>query len=1099
MTFDAAEKHQSQLPALMLLVAMGFTPLSQAQALALRGGKLRNVVLDDLLAEQLLRINRYTYRGKDYAFDLEDAHEAMRRLKPTPDRLKGLKVTNQEIYDTLVLGTTITKTIDGDSKSYSFRFIDWKNPQNNAFHVTAEFAVERTGSTETKRCDIVAFVNGIPFIVIENKRPTESLAKADSQLIGYQQEDRIPQLFHFAQLLMVMNRLDARYATVGTPKKFWHAWRDEEVADDDVLAAINSERLKGEIDQIDDMISGGDEGGGDQDVNRPLGFAEEQAIFAGDFANAREYFNALRDEGGRVVSAQDRMIMALCRPDRLLDLVRRFTVFDGGVRKIARHQQFFGIRKAVERIKQFDVTGTRKGGVIWHTQGSGKSLTMVMLGRALALDPGIVNPRLIIVTDRDDLDKQIKDTFKSCDLEPRRATSGADLLQLIRGKAPLITTIINKFDTALRNGDLVDDDANVFVLVDESHRSQTGKFGGHGQFAMKMRRLLPKACYLGFTGTPLLKKDKNTLSTFGGLIHKYAIDEAVADGAVVPLLYEGRMVEQQVSGDVIDKWFEKISGGLTDQQKADLKRKFSRLDALNKTTQAIRAKAFDISEHFRQHWQGTGFKAQLVAPSKSAAIRFREVLDEIGHVSSAVIISPPDDNEDNEETDQESKDLVRVFWDKMMARYKTEDEYNRLLIEDFKGTGDPEVLIVVSKLLTGFDAPRNTVLYICKPLKEHNLLQAIARVNRLFETEEGGEKEFGVIIDYEGLLGELDKALTTYSAFEGYENADLAETVHDVREEIRRLPQLHDQLWDLFKPVKNKKDMEQFEQLLADEALRHDFYERLKAFSRCLHISMSSDKLLDVFDEKKIDQFKRDWKQFAELKRAVQIRYQEIVDVKEFEPKIRKLLDDHVVAMPAETVIELININDPDALNAAIEDSGVSAASKADRIASATRRAITEKMDQDPTLYLAFSELLTQTISDYRAKRLSEREYLRSVVDLASKVAAKDRGANVPDAIKSNEDGQAFFGILNGKLASASGQLGANEIADISLKIIDVVKAHLIVGVWANEVAQNNMRNAIDDYFFDDVRDVKGIDLPVEVLDDLEQQIMDLARARFPA
>lgn len=1099
MTFDAAEKHQSQLPALMLLVAMGFKPLSQAQALDLRGGKLRNVVLDDILAEQLLSINRYTYRGKDYAFDLEDAHEAMRRLKPTPDRRKGLKVTNQEIYDTLVLGTTITKTIDGDSKSYSFRFIDWQNPKNNAFHVTAEFAVERTGSTETKRCDIVAFINGIPFVVIENKRPTESLAKADSQLIGYQQEDRIPQLFHFAQLLMVMNRVDARYATVGTPKKFWHAWRDEEVAEDDVLSAINSERLKGEIDQIDDMLSGDDKSADDHDINRPLGFAEEQAIFAGDFANAREYFSALRDEGGRVVTVQDRMIMALCRPDRLLDLVRRFTVFDGGMRKIARHQQFFGIRKAVERIKQFDVSGTRKGGVIWHTQGSGKSLTMVMLGRALALDPGIVNPRLIIVTDRDDLDKQIKDTFKSCDMEPKRATSGADLLQLIRNKTPLITTIINKFDTALRNGDFADEDANVFVLVDESHRSQIGKFGGHGQFAMKMRRLLPKACYLGFTGTPLLKKDKNTLSTFGGLIHKYAIDEAVADGAVVPLLYEGRMVEQKVSGEVIDKWFEKISGGLTDEQKADLKRKFSRLDALNKTTQAIRAKAFDISEHYRQHWQGTGFKAQLVAPSKSAAIRFKEVLDEIGHVSSAVIISPPDDNEDNEETDQESKDLVRIFWGKMMARHKTEDEYNRQLIEDFKGTGDPEILIVVSKLLTGFDAPRNTVLYICKPLKEHNLLQAIARVNRLFEAEDGGEKEFGVIIDYEGLLGELDKALTTYSAFEGYENADLAETVHDVREEIRRLPQLHDQLWDLFKPVRNKKDMEQFEQLLADEAIRHDFYERLKAFSRCLHISMSSDKLLDVFDEKKIDQFKRDWKQFAELKRAIQIRYQEIVDVKEFEPKIRKLLDDHVVAMPAETVIELININDPDALNAAIEDSGVSAASKADRIASATRRAITEKMDQDPTLYLAFSELLTQTISDYRAKRLSEREYLRSVVDLAAKVAARDRGANVPDAIKSDEDGQAFYGILNGKLATTSGQLSADEVADISLKIIDVVKAHLIVGVWANEVAQNNMRNAIDDYFFDDVRDVKGIDLPVEMLDALEQQIMDLARARFPA
>jgi type I restriction enzyme R subunit len=255
-----------------------------------------------------------------------------------------------------------------------------------------------------------------------------------------------------------------------------------------------------------------------------------------------------------------------------------------------------------------------------------------------------------------------------------------------------------------------DQDTNLFVLVDESHRSQTGRYGGHGKFAMRMRRILPHACYLGFTGTPLLKKEKNTLATFGGLIHRYAIDEAVADEAVVPLLYEGRMVEQQVSGNVIDSWFEKISEGLTDKQKADLKRKFSRVDALSKTGQAIRAKAFDISEHYRQFWQGTGFKAQLVAPSKAAAIRFKEVLDEIGHVSSEIIISPPDDHEGNEEVDKESKDLVRKFWDAVMAKYKAESEYNRHIIDAFKGSHSPEILIVVSKLLTGFDAPRNTVL-----------------------------------------------------------------------------------------------------------------------------------------------------------------------------------------------------------------------------------------------------------------------------------------------------------------------------------------------------------------------------------------------------
>ena len=1069
MTFNAAEKFQSQIPAIQLLVAMGFKPLSQEEALALRGGRQRNVVLDDVLVESLMRINRFTHRGRDYGFDLEDAHEAMRRLKPTPDRLKGLRGTNQDIYDTLVLGTTITKSINGDSKSYSFRFIDWENPENNVFHVTAEFAVERTGTTQTKRCDIVAFVNGIPVLVIENKRPTESLKKADSQLIGYQHEDNIPQLFHFAQLLISMKRSEARYATVGTKRQFWQTWRDEEDTDE-AIAPL---------------------------ANRDLTNAEKDAIFSGDFSTARTYFEAMAAEGDRAVTAQDRTTYALCRPERLLDLIRRFTVFDGGVRKVARHQQFFGIRRAVETVKQFDINGARKGGVIWHTQGSGKSLTMVMLGRSLALDKTIRNPRILIVTDRDDLDKQIKDTFKSCDLEPIRATSGSHLLELIRDRAPLVTTIINKFETALRNSQAADEDANIFVLVDESHRTQTGRYGGHSQFATKMRRLLPQACYLGFTGTPLLKKEKNTLSTFGRLIHRYAIDEAVADEAVVPLLYEGRLVEQQITGNVIDRWFEKISEGLTNSQKADLKAKFSRMDALSKTGQTIRAKAFDISEHFRQHWQGTGFKAQLVAPSKAAAVRFKEVLDEIGHVSSAVVISPPDDNEGNEEVDQESKDVVRGFWSKMIAQYKTEDEYNRQIIDAFKGSGDPEILIVVSKLLTGFDAPRNTVLYVCKSLKEHNLLQAIARVNRLYEDGDT-EKQFGFIVDYEGLLGELDSALTTYSAFEGYEAADLAGTVHDVREEIRKLPQLHDQLWDIFKPVRNKKDMEQFEQLLGDESLRQDFYARLRAFSRCLHISLSSDKLLDVFDEVKIDTLKRDWKQFSELRRSVQLRYQETVDVREFEPKIQKLLDDHVVALPAETIIEVVNINDPDALKAVVEETGVSEASRADRIASATRRAITEKMEEDPTFYREFSELLKDTIRAYRERRLSERDYLNSVVDLASKVARKDRGREVPEPIRGDDDAQAFFGVLDTRLASNDGvQVSGDDAARIALDIVGIIRAHLIVDIWSNDVAQNNLRNAIDDFFFDVLRDQKGIELPVEVLDDIELKIMDLARARF--
>jgi type I restriction enzyme, R subunit len=927
-------------------------------------------------------------------------------------------------------------------------------------------AIERSATTQTRRCDIVFFVNGVPFIVIENKRPTESLKKAGSQLIGYQHEDNIPQLFHYAQLLMTMNRQEARYATVGTPQKFWQTWRDDEDKESNIGPFIN----------------------------RPFTDVERTAIFSGDFSEALYFFDALAAEGDRAVTAQDKLIFALCRQGRMLDLIRRFTVFDGGVRKIARHQQYFGIRAAVERVKQRDHNNKRKGGVIWHTQGSGKSLTMVMLGRALALDRNIPNPRIIIVTDRDDLDKQIKGTFKSCEMEPIRATSGSNLLELIEHKTPLITTIINKFDTALKAREIKDESTEVFVLIDESHRTQTGRYGGYGTFALKMRRVLPNACYLGFTGTPLLKKEKNTLATFGGLIHKYAIDEAVADGAVVPLLYEGRLVEQQITGRAIDQWFDKISEGLTEKQRADLKRKFSRVDALAKTGQAIRAKAFDVSEHYRQHWQGTGFKAQLVAPSKATAIRFKDVLDEVSHVTSEVIISGPDDREGNEEVDKESKDLVRKFWDKMMVRYKTEDEYNRQVIDAFKSSDDPEILIVVSKLLTGFDAPRDTVLYLCKQLRDHNLLQAIARVNRLFE-EDGQEKQFGFIIDYEGLLGELDKALTTYSAFDGFDSEDLVGALHDIREEIRKLPQLHDQLWDLFKDVANKKDMEQFERFLADEAKRQEFYERLRAFSRCLHIGLSSDKFFDVFSNKKVETFKTDWKRFSELRRAVQIRYQEIVDIKEFEPKIQKLLDDHVVASPARTIIELVNINDPDALKSVVDEKDTSDASKADRILHATKRTITENIEEDPALYKKFSEMLETAIQDYQDKRISEKEYLRSAIDLATKIAKKDRGRNAPAVIAGNDDAQAVFGILEPILIS---HVPRDDVAEISLKIVDIIRENLIVDVWSNDVAKNKIRNGIEDYFFDVVRDQKGIELSLDKLDDVELKIMDLARARFP-
>ena len=367
------------------------------------------------------------------------------------------------------------------------------------------------------------------------------------------------------------------------------------------------------------------------------------------------------------------------------------------------------------------------------------------------------------------------------------------------------------------------------MLVDESHRSQ------YGSAHAKMRQVLPHACYIGFTGTPLLKAEKSTAAKFGGFIHSYSMRRAVEDKAVVPLLYEGRMAELDVDQGGIDKWFERVTQGLTDEQRADLKRKFSRAEAISAAEQRVKQIAYDLSDHFSRNFGGTGFKAQLATASKALALKYKRYLDEFGLVTSTVVISPPDTREGNEEVDEAKTPEVEAFWKRMMERYRTEEAYIREIKEDFGRADGVEVLIVVDKLLVGFDEPRNTVLYVDKPLKEHALLQAIARVNRLYEG-----KDFGYVIDYRGVLGELNAAMQTYNALEGYDSADIAGTITDVSAEIARLPGLHSELWAIFNPVPNKQDVEALQRFLAPEDLRQEFYDALTAYAKTLGVALGA-------------------------------------------------------------------------------------------------------------------------------------------------------------------------------------------------------------------------------------------------------------------
>ena len=1068
------ESHVSQIPAIQVLLQLGYSYLGPEEVAVERRGKLGNVVLEDVLATQLKRINRVQAKGQVVPFTDGAVTTAIETLRSVP--YDGLCRTSEKIHDLLTLGMSVDQTIDDRTQGRSLRFIDWEHPRNNAFHVVAEFKVARTASNETRRPDIVCFVNGIPFVVIECKRREEkdSITAAIKQNLRNQQEDEIPQLYAYASLTLALNKEAGRYATTGTKEKFWSKWKELNDVSTEVHRLINS-------------------------PPRPK---EHDKLFTGEFAYARPYFEALAAAGPREVSAQDRVLFSVCRPDRIIEIARQFILFDDGgtTKKVARYQQYFAVRKAMERIRQRDAQERRRGGIVWHTQGSGKSLTMVMLAKSLALEPSIPNPRIVLVTDRIDLDDQIWKTFHQCGKEPEQARTGKHLAELLADdRVAVITTILDKFGAAAEANDSFRNlNSDLFVLVDESHRSQ------YGEANIRMMKALPNACFIGFTGTPLAKKEKNTARKFGGFIEPaYTIRDAVEDKAVVPLLYEGRHVMQDVNQKAVDKMFEAMCEGLTPEQKGDLKRKFTSRDELTRLESRIYLIAWDVSRHFRDTWQGSGFKGQLAAPSKKTALMFKRFFDDFGHLSTEVLISAPDDREG--EGDGPVDENVQKFWKDQMARHGDEKAYNKNLINGFKHGDEPEIIIVVNKLLTGFDAPRNIVLYIARNLKEHTLLQAIARVNRLHTS-----KDFGHVIDYFGVIEELHNALDLYSTLAGqFDSEDLDGTLTDVEEELKRLPAAHDAVWDLFREVTNKQDDEAYVLALEEPTKREEFYARFSKFTRLLKTALSTLTWLNHADSEKVARYKRDAKFFQSVRASVKIRYAEEIDYRDYEKQIQKMLSTYVQADEIIQVVDPVNIFEREAFEAEV-DKVRSPRAKADVIANRTKKTITEKMDEDPFFYRKFSTLLQQAIDDYKAQRISEAQYLQKARKIMEQVRDGNRD-DTPDILANSDLAKAFYGELTGvsdntvqEEQASYGAPSAQEpdggkadelLAEVALQIEDVIKRHAIVRWRENEDAQNRMRNDLDDLLFELMKEEKLL-MTLEMLDAIIEGILRVARNR---
>ncbi len=1066
------EDHISQIPALQLLQNLGYRYLTPEEALQMRGGKTTNVLLEDILRKQLKEINSIRVStNKTSIFTDDNIERGILALKDLPMN-EGYISASETAYNLITLGKALEQSIDGDKKSFTLQYIDWKNIGNNVFHVSEEFSVMRSTSKEHYRPDLVLFVNGIPLCVIECKRPDmkEPLKQAISQHLRSQQEDGIRHLYVYSQLTLSIATQEASYATNSTPEKFWSKWKEK------FDSETEEQNYRSKLFEL---------------KNSPLTVEQKNKLFSDRFKYVRQYFDSLEDSDIQP-TIQDEYLYGLCSPGRLLDIVFSFVLFDNGAKKVARYQQYFAVKKSMKRLSSID-GGRRKGGVIWHTQGSGKSLTMVMLAQAIAMDKTIRNPKIILVTDRTDLDRQITGTFRKCGMFVENASTGQRLVDLLESRSDaVVTTIINKFSAAMRKIKKPLESHDIFVLVDEGHRTQ------HGIFNIEMQKTLPNACFIAMTGTPLFKKDKSTAAKFGGIIDAYTVDQAVDDQAVVPLLYEGRLARQIVNASPLDTFFDMVSEPLTEYQKADFKKKFSRADQLNSAEQKIYAIAWNISLHFRDNWQGTPFKAQLVCDKKINAIRYKEFLDEIGMVSSEVLISPIDEREGEDSAYEKSGEKENRFWKRMMDEHGNSKSYEKNIINRFKNQKEPEIIIVVDKLLTGFDEPKNTVLYLTRNLQSHKLLQAIARVNRIYP-----DKEFGYIIDYYGVIENLDDALLLYSSFEDFDEDDLQGTLVNINEEIKKLPQKHSELWDIFKSVANKRDAEAYQLLLKDEAIRVVFYDKLAAFAKALKLALSSIQFHKETEEKTIDRYKKDLAMFMKLRVAVVERYSDAIDYKQYEGQIQKLIDTHITTEKVEIITELVNIFDKDKFQQEVENTTGKAA-KADKIASRTAKHISEKMEEDPAFYKKFSEMLKQTIAEYEAKRIDEAQYLSRVQEIMNNVLEYTDN-DIPEELRDKVIAKAFYGLtlesLDDKIQD---QVVKTQISVHTALQIDEFIKHAVLENnqpiidWQFKTnITGKLQIEIGDYLIDEVRDKYNINLSFGEMDEIAGRCIEVAKLRY--
>jgi type I restriction enzyme R subunit len=995
---DWNEENLVEIPAVELLQKLGWT-YHPPELLDFERSTYREVILENRLAAALKKLNPWLSE--------ENVQRAVRAVMQVP--ATSLIEANEKLHTVLTYGISLEQDRGEDTRSYTVRFIDFDKPRENDLLATRQFKVK--GSKKHVIADIVLFVNGIPVVVIEAKSPTlgeKWFPEAVDQLSRYQEADAkfrgmgAPRLFETAQVLAGTCLQEARYATILTPQRYYLDWK--------VPYPLSVDDVKGKL--------------------------------------------------GRPPNPQEILLYGVFTPENLLDIVRNFVAFEldpttgRKIKKIARYQQFRAVNKAIERARTAKKPAER-GGIVWHTQGSGKSLTMLWLALKLRRDPFHDNPTIVIVTDRIDLDDQISRTFRNCGFpNPERAASVRDLRELLSGPTgKTVMTTVQKFQevtegptdpkrrTERGEHPELSLAANIFVLADEAHRTQ------YGGLAANMRKALPNACFLGFTGTPIDKQDRSTLQTFGPYIDTYTIEQAVADKTVVPIFYESRLPELRIIGNTLDKVFDHVFKDRTEEEREAIKARYATLEAIAEAPKRIEATCLDLIEHYTRYIQPNGFKAQIVTVSREAAATYKDTLERLNAPQSAILFSSSNDDPER------------------LARHHTSTDERKDLIRRFLKPEDPlSILVVCDMLITGFDAPIEQVMYLDSPLKEHTLLQAIARVNRPC----GDKKTYGLIVDYWGVSEALQEALKIFSP------TDIQGALHPKTDELPRLQARHAKAMSFFAGVKDRNDLDQCVAVLEPEDLRADFDAAFRAFGQSLEMMLPDPQALPYIGDVK-------W--LGKIRQAAAARYRDDkIDISDCGEKVRKLIEDAIFVDGIQLLVRQIPLLSKEFDEKV--DALKTPEAKASEMEHAIRHEIHVRLEENPAFYQSLKERLEEIIRDLRERRIDQAKQLELLKGLKETLTGV---ASIADKVGLSETGFAIYGLLGGgKLAGEVDEKRKKLAGEIE----EAVDKHLAIVDWQHkEDIQREMRRDIK-------RRLHAADFPARELDQTVAGIVDLLKAR---